>query len=67
MTRELCERIGRDAAHAFYAISTGIEYSRDGEPSRDVTHTVPAGAEAYSKLFLEDVKKRALPVARLFR
>ena len=67
MTRELCERIGRDESHKFYAISTGIEYSRDGEPSKDVTHTVSAGAEAYSKLFLENVKKRGLPVARLFR
>jgi lysophospholipase L1-like esterase len=66
MTHELCERIGRDEAHKFYAISTGIEYSRDGEPSKDVSHPVPAGASAYSKLFLEDVKRRELPVAKLF-
>jgi hypothetical protein len=67
MTHELCERVGRDVAHGFYAISTGIEYSRDGEPSKDVTHPIPAGAQAYSKLFLDDVRRRNLPVAALFR
>jgi DNA sulfur modification protein DndE len=67
MTRGLCERIGRDGAYRFYAISTGIEFSRDGEPSKDVTHPVPAGAQAYSELFLGDVRKRGLPVCSLFR
>jgi hypothetical protein len=66
MTQELCERVGRENAYKFYAISTGIEFSRDGEPSRDITHPVPAGAEAYAKLFLDDVKKRGLPVAKFF-
>jgi DNA sulfur modification protein DndE len=67
MTNELCERIGRDEAYKFYAISTGIEFSRDGEPSKDVTHPVPAGAQAYSELFLGDVRKRRLPIADLFQ
>ena len=67
MTNELCERIGRDEAYRFYAISTGIEFSRDGEPSKDVTHPIPAGAQAYSELFLGDVRKRKLPVCGLFR
>ena len=67
MTHALCERIGRDEAYKFYAIATGIEYSRDGEPSKDVTHPIPAGAQAYSRLFLDDVRRRNLPVSKLFK
>ena len=67
MTHGLCERIGRDEAHKFYAISTGIEFSRDGEPSKDVTHPIPAGAQAYSQLFIDEIRRRRLPVCGLFR
>ena len=39
----------------------------DDEPSKDTTHTVDAGAEAWAKAFVEDVKKRNLDVATIFR
>ena len=66
LTRELMERVGRDEAMKFFVISTGLVAGKDGEPSKDVTHPVRAGAEAFAKLFVEDVKRRALPVAELF-
>ena len=59
-------RIGREAAMKYYVISTGWRKSMDDEPSKDTTHTVDAGAEAWAKAFVEDVKKRHLEIAELF-
>ena len=67
MTRELMESIGREESYKFFIISTGLVKGKDGEPSRDVTHPVAKGAEAFAKLFIDDVKRRKLPVAGLFR
>ena len=67
MTKQLMESIGRDESYKFFVISTGLIKGKDGEPSRDTTHPVEAGAKAFAKLFVEDVKKRNLSVARLFR
>ena len=66
LTRELIERVGRDEAMKFFVISTGLVFGKDGEPSKDVTHPCRAGAEAFAKLFLEDVKRRGLPIAEMF-
>ena len=51
----------------FFIISTGLVKGKDGEPAKDVTHPVKAGAEAFAKLFLDDVKARKLPIAALFQ
>lgn len=67
MTRDLMERLGKKAAHDFFVISTGMVKSKDGEPSKDTTHPVKAGARAFARLFLDDVTRRKLPVASLFR
>lgn len=67
LTKDLMERLGKEASMQFFVISTGIVKGRDGEPSKDITHPVRAGAEAFAKLFLDDVKARKLPVAALFR
>lgn len=67
MTKELMERVGRAETEKFFVISTGIIRGKDGEPSHDVTHPIKAGAEAFAKLFVDDVKKRGLSVAALFR
>ena len=67
MTRELMERLGRDESMKFFVISTGIVKGKDGEPSQDVTHPVKAGAEAFARLFIDDVTARRLTVAALFR
>ena len=67
LTRELMERVGKDEAMKFFVISTGYRKSMDGETSKDTTHPCRAGAEAFARLFLEDVKSRNLAVAELFR
>ena len=67
MTRDLMERIGRDAAWKFYVISTGIVRGKDGEPVQDTTHPNQTGAEAFANLFLKDVRSRGLAVAKLFK
>ena len=67
LTRRLMERVGRKETEKFFVISTGLIKSKDGEPSQDVTHPIKAGAVAFAKLFVDDVKKRGLPVAALFR
>ena len=66
LTRELMERVGRDEAMKFFVISTGLVRGKDGEPSKDVTHPVQAGAEAFARLFIDDVRRRGLPVAEMF-
>ena len=50
-----------------YVISSGKIDPKTGKPSTDTNHTVKAGAEAYAKLFLEDVKKRNLEISELFK
>ena len=50
----------------YYVISTGWRKSMDDEPSKDTTHTIDAGAEAWAKVFVEDVKKRNLEISELF-
>lgn len=67
LTRELLESLGKEASMQFFVISTGYVKGKDGEPSKDVTHPVKAGAEAFARLFVADVKKRSLPVAALFK
>lgn len=67
MTRALMEKIGKDESMKFFVISTGIVKGKDGEPSKDTTHPVKAGAEAFAQLFIADVKARRLPVAEMFR
>ena len=66
LTRELMERVGRDEAMKFFVISTGLVVGKDGEPSKDITHPVQAGAEAFAKLFIDDVLRRRLSVAEMF-
>lgn len=67
LTRALLEKTGKEASMSFFMISTGKAKARDGESKRDVTHPCKAGADAFAKLFLDDVKSRKLPVAALFR
>ena len=67
LTRDLLEKVGKDEAMKFFVISTGYVKGKDGEPAKDVTHPIKAGAEAFAKLFVADVKKRNLTVSKLFR
>ena len=67
LTRRLMERVGRKETEKFFVISTGLVRSKDGEPAQDVSHPIKAGAEAFAKLFIDDVKARKLSVAALFR
>jgi len=67
MTRELMESLGREESHKFFVISTGMVLGKDGEPAKDTTHPIKSGAEAFSRLFLKDVRARGLAVAKLFR
>ena len=66
LTRNLYESMGRDETEKLFVMSAEDRVGKDGEPSRDVTHPVKAGAEAFAKLFVEDVGKRQLSVASLF-
>ena len=66
LTHELLEQIGMDAAMKFYVISSGLAAGKDGESSKDVTHPAAAGAEAFARLFMEDVARRKLSVSALF-
>ena len=67
LTKTLCESVGRDEAYRFFVISTGMIKGKDGEPCKDVTHPIKAGADAFARLFVRDVCARRLPVASLFR
>ena len=67
LTHDLLERRGREESMKYFVISSGLVKGKDGEPSQDVTHPIKAGAVAFAKLFVSDVKKRGLPVASLFR
>jgi lysophospholipase L1-like esterase len=66
MTRDLMNRIGKEESMKFFVISTGIVKGKDGEPSKDTTHPIAAGAQAFSRLFMDDVKARKLKIAELF-
>ena len=67
LTHDLLEKVGKDESMKFFVISTGLVKSKDGEPAKDVTHPIAAGAEAFAKLFIDDVKARNLEVATLFK
>ena len=67
VTDDLLEKVGKDESMKFFVISTGFVKSKDGEPAKDVTHPIAAGAEAFAKLFIDDVKARKLEVAALFQ
>jgi len=67
MTKELMERVGKAETEKFFVISTGIVRGKDGEPARDITHPIKSGAEAFARLFVDDVRRRGLSVASLFR
>ena len=67
LTHDLLEKVGKDESMKFFVISTGLVKGKDGEPSKDVTHPIVAGAEAFAKLFIDDVKARKLAVAEMFR
>ena len=67
MTRDLMNRIGKEESMKFFVISTGLIKGKDGEPAKDVTHPIPAGAQAFSRLFIDDVKARKLEIAELFK
>lgn len=67
LTRNLMESLGREKSHKFFVISTGLVKGKDGEPANDVTHPIQTGAEAFAKLFLDDVRARGLSIAKLFR
>ena len=67
LTRELMERVGKEEAMKFFVISTGYRKGKDGEPSKDITHPCKVGAEAFSRLFIENVKSRNLSIVELFQ
>ncbi|MBR4613964.1 MAG: rhamnogalacturonan acetylesterase [Kiritimatiellae bacterium] len=67
LTHDLLVKLGKDEALKFYVISSGTIDPKTGKPSTDTNHTVKAGAEAYARLFLEDVKKRNLGISELFK
>ncbi len=67
LTRECVEKAGPEGSKKFYVISTGWKRAQDGEPAKDVTHPVGAGAETFSQLFLQDVKARKLSVGAMFK
>ena len=66
LTHDLLVKLGKEKALKFYVISSGTIDPKTGKPSTDTSHTVKAGAEAYARLFLEDVKRRNLAVAEIF-
>jgi DNA sulfur modification protein DndE len=67
MTRDLLNKVGKDESMKFFVISTGLIKSKDGEPSKDITHPIQAGASAFAKLFIDDVKARKLEIAEMFK
>ena len=67
LTKGLMDGLGREEAEKLFVISTGAVQGKDGEPSRDVSHPAKVGAEAFARLFVDDVRARGLSVARLFK
>ena len=66
LVRQMSESLGRDEALKNYVISTGLVLGKDGEPSKDTTHPIKSGAEAQARLFLDEVRRQGLSVAKLF-
>ena len=66
LVHDRVESLGKEAALMNYVISTGFRKGKDGEPSKDTTHPCQRGAEMYAQLFIDEVRRRNLPVARLF-
>ena len=67
LTKAHLEKIGKEAAVRYFMLFTGQAKAKDGEPKKDLTHPCQAGADAFARIFLEDVKARRLPVAGLFK
>ena len=67
LTGDLLQSLGKEESEKFYMVSTGIEYSMDGEPSSDTTHPVAAGARAFAWLFYENVKTNNLAIGSMFK
>ena len=63
LTSALLQSVGKEKSDSFFAASSRIYTERD----TDFTHPIPAGADAFAALFINDVKRRGLKVARLFK
>lgn len=66
LVRARIESLGREEALKNYVISTGFVRSKDGEPAKDTTHPIKTGAEMYAQIFVDEVRRQNLPVAKLF-
>ena len=58
LTHDLLVELGKDESAKLFAASAG--------KSGDYTHPIPAGADAFARLFIKNVKDRGLEVAALF-
>ena len=58
LTHDLLVELGKEESAKLFAVSAGV--------SGDYTHPIPAGAEAFARLFVKNVKDRGLEVAALF-
>ena len=58
LTHDLLVEVGKDVSANFFAVSAGV--------SGDYTHPISAGADAFARLFIKNVKDRGLEVAALF-
>lgn len=66
LVRARIESLGREEALKNYVISTGFVRSKDGEPAKDTTHPIKTGAEMYAQIFVDEVRRQNLSVAKLF-
>ena len=58
LTHDLLVELGKAESAKLFAASAG--------KSGDYTHPIPAGADAFARLFVKNVKDRGLEVAALF-
>ena len=58
LTHDLLVELGKEESAKLFAASAG--------KSGDYTHPIPAGADAFARLFVKNVKDRGLEVAALF-
>jgi lysophospholipase L1-like esterase len=58
LTHDLLVGLGKEESAKLFAVSAGV--------SGDYTHPIPAGADAFARLFIKNVKDRGLEVAALF-
>ena len=58
LTHDLLVELGKEESAKLFAASAG--------KSGDYTHPIPAGADAFARLFIKNVKDRGLEVAALF-